>query len=150
MIYIFDVFSIIIIYGLLGDFMSKKIILKENMESGSRLKRIRENRRLTQEAFADELGISVSAYKKLESGENGISTKRLRQLKTMDISSDFILYGDRGHIEKLKFDVDNGSEIDKIGIMLQFILELIRDSEKGGNVEKEQIMELVSNIFDEG
>ncbi|MBR3835072.1 MAG: helix-turn-helix transcriptional regulator [Lachnospiraceae bacterium] len=130
--------------------MSKKIILKENMESGSRLKRIRENRRLTQEAFADELGISVSAYKKLESGENGISTKRLRQLKTMDISSDFILYGDRGHIEKLKFDVDNGSEIDKIGIMLQFILELIRDSEKGGNVEKEQIMELVSNIFDEG
>ena len=130
--------------------MSKKKILKENMESGSRLKRIRENRRLTQEAFADELGISVSAYKKLESGENGISTKRLRQLKTMDISSDFILYGDRGHIEKLKFDVDNGSEIDKIGIMLQFILELIRDSEKGGNVEKEQIMELVSNIFDEG
>ena len=76
-----------------------------------------------EEAFADELGISVSAYKKLESGENGISTKRLRQLKTMDISSDFILYGDRGHIEKLKFDVDNGSEIDKIGIMLQLILE---------------------------
>lgn len=130
--------------------MSKKKILKENMESGGRLKRIRENRRLTQEAFADELGISVSAYKKLESGENGISTKRLRQLKAMDISSDFVLYGDRGHIEKLKFDVDNGSEIDKIGIMLQFILELIRDSEKGGNVEKEQIMELVSNIFDEG
>ena len=39
------------------------------MQSACRLRQIRENADLTQEQFSEILGISVSAYKKVESGE---------------------------------------------------------------------------------
>lgn len=147
-IYIFYEFSIIIIYDLLGDAMSKKKLLKVNKESGGRLKKVREQKKLTQEEFADELGISVSAYKKLESGENGISTKRLRKLKTMNISSDYILYGEQTSIERLRVDVDNSSEPEKMEILLKLIMEFSRDKVKGGGMTKDQMTELISCIYD--
>jgi len=50
--------------------MSKKDTLGERLQSACRLRQIRENAKLTQEQFAEILGISVSAYKKVESGEN--------------------------------------------------------------------------------
>ena len=50
--------------------MSKKDTLGERLQSACRSRQIRENAKLTQEQFAEILGISVSAYKKVESGEN--------------------------------------------------------------------------------
>lgn len=147
-IYIFYEFSIINVYALSGDAMSKKRVLKINKESGGRLKKVREQRQLTQEQFADELGISVSAYKKLESGENGISTKRLRKLKTMNISSDYILYGEQTSIERLRVDVENSSEPEKLEILLKLIMEFSRDKVNGGGMTKEQMTELISSIYD--
>ena len=53
--------------------MCKMYIEKQRIQSAYRLRQIRESASLTQEQFAETLGISVSAYKKVESGENHIS-----------------------------------------------------------------------------
>lgn len=70
--------------------MSKKGTAEERMQSAQRLRHIRESAELTQEQFAEILGISVSAYKKVESGENNISLASLRCLhKEMSVSADY-------------------------------------------------------------
>ena len=74
--------------------MSKKDTVVERMQSAFRLRQIRENAGLTQEQFSEILEISLSAYKKVESGENQVSLSSLRKLyKEMSVSVDFILFG---------------------------------------------------------
>ena len=60
--------------------MNKRYTLGERMQSACRLRQIRENADLTQEQFSEILGISVSAYKKVESGENQVSIASLSNL----------------------------------------------------------------------
>ena len=57
--------------------MNKRNTLGERMQSACRLRQIRENADLTQEQFSEILGISVSAYKKVESGENQVKLSPL-------------------------------------------------------------------------
>lgn len=76
--------------------MNKRYTLGERMQSACRLRQIRENADLTQEQFSEILGISVSAYKKVESGENQVSIASLSNLyKKMNVSTDYILFGKR-------------------------------------------------------
>ena len=58
--------------------MSKMYTEKEKMESALRLRRVREDADLSQEEFAEILGISASAYKKVERGENHVSLPCLK------------------------------------------------------------------------
>lgn len=127
--------------------MQKKI-QKANRESGSRLKGVRIQRNLTQEEFADEFGISVSALKKLESGENGISTKRLRQLKTMNISSDFILFGDEPDGDRILTEIEGCSKTKKLEILVSLIMDFAKEKNNSQVMTKEQLTEAVSAIFD--
>ena len=127
--------------------MQKKI-QKANRESGSRLKGVRIQRNLTQEEFADEFGISVSALKKLESGENGISTKRLRQLKTMNISSDFILFGDEPDGDRILTELEGCSKTKKLEILVSLIMDFAKEKNNSQVMTKEQLTEAVSAIFD--
>ncbi len=54
---------------------------------GTKIKKIRELRNLTQDHMADKLGISQSAYSKLETDETTISQERLVQIaKALDIT----------------------------------------------------------------
>lgn len=129
--------------------MQKKI-QKANRESGSRLKGVRIQRNLTQEEFADEFGISVSALKKLESGENGISTKRLRQLKTMNISSDFILFGDEPDGDKILTELECCSKTKKLEIMISLIKEYAKERNNAQTMSNEQLMDTIKAILDKG
>lgn len=53
------------------------------MEIGHKIRKVRELRNLTQEFVADELGMTQSAYSKIETGENDLSFKKLRQIATV-------------------------------------------------------------------
>ena len=128
----------------------QKKIQKTNRESGSRLKGVRIQRNLTQEEFADEFGISVSALKKLESGENGISTKRLRQLKTMNISSDFILFGDEPDGDKILTELEGCSRTKKLEIMISLIMEFAKERNNSQKMSNEQLMDTINAILDKG
>lgn len=111
--------------------MSKKANLDEKLQSAYRLRQIRENMGLTQEQFAEILGISVSAYKKVESGKNNISLSGLRLLhKEMNISADHVLFGENKSIENTWEAILNCSETDKLFLLLRLIVYFTK-SKKG-------------------
>ena len=59
-----------------------------DIEIGSRIRRARANRRVTQEVLAERLGISSQQLQKYESGGNRISASRLVQLaKCLEVST---------------------------------------------------------------
>lgn len=131
----------------MGDIMSEKRVLQENIETGVRLKKVRENMKLTQEAFAAKLKISVSAYKKLESGENGLSTRTLRKLRKENVSSDYLLFGEIRPVDKLWFEIENSKAEEKMEILLRLVLDYTRDEVSGEQISGEKVTSLISTIL---
>lgn len=69
------------------------------MNCHERIRQIRKQLGLTQEAFAEQLDISYSAYKKLESGENIPSIETLYKFKQkFQISADYLLFGEQNSV----------------------------------------------------
>lgn len=102
--------------------MSKMYTEKEKMESALRLRQVREAANLSQEEFAEILGISASAYKKVERGENHVSLSCLKNLhKAMNVSTDYILYGDKENLDDTWCMILNCSEQDKMFLFLRLL-----------------------------
>ena len=102
--------------------MGKKNNFEDRKQQAARIRQIRENSKLTQEQFAEILDISVSAYKKIESGENQISLSCLRKLyDEMQVSSDFVLYDKRQEADGVWTDILNCSEGDKMFIFARLM-----------------------------
>lgn len=69
--------------------------LSKSTNYKERIRNIRSQLGFTQEAMAEQLDISYSAFKKLESGENFPSMDTLyKYKKRFHISSDYILFGE--------------------------------------------------------
>ena len=127
--------------------MQNKKIKQENIESGRRVKEIRELRDKTQEEFAEELCISTSALKKIESGENGVSNNILRKLIKMDVSSDYILEGKRQNLEKLLFEVENSTAEDKLSLLIKLVVGYA-DVNKEERLSSTQVMKMIEMALD--
>ena len=81
---------------------------KRNLETGNRVREIRNGMDYTQTAMANELDVSLSAYKKIESGTMAITINMLKTLnEKFGVSADYILFGKEEHIEEF---VDSLSE----------------------------------------
>ena len=61
--------------------MRRKDDVAAKKEIAARLREIRSGLGMTKEQFSEILELSVSAYKKIESGENQISIECLRKLE---------------------------------------------------------------------
>lgn len=102
--------------------MSKMYMEKEKMESALRMRQVREAANLSQEEFAEILGISASAYKKVERGENHVSLPCLKNLhKAMNVSADYILYGNKENLDDTWCMILNCSEQDKMFLFLRLL-----------------------------
>ena len=100
-------------------------------QSANRLREIRMNMGESQEQFAEYLDMSLSAYKKIESAENGISVRVLRKLKErFNISSDYLLYGDYKDIDNAMDVIQNCTEADKMKILLRLTQYFVGDKKK--------------------
>ena len=65
----------------------------------------------------------MSAYKKVESGENQISIASLKNLhKEMYVSTDFVLFGRKQDLDEVWKDILNCSEADKLFIVLRLLV----------------------------
>ena len=61
---------------------------------GERLKKARQNKKLTQEKLAEKLDVSVAYISRLESGSSKINLRRLQEICTLlDTSEGYILTG---------------------------------------------------------
>lgn len=102
--------------------MREKAGLNERKKQAAKLRDIRENIGLTQERFAEFIDISLSSYKKLESGENQISLATLRKMHDkLNVSSDFVLYDRRQDVSQVWADILNCSEHDKMFILIKML-----------------------------
>ena len=102
--------------------MSKVKLSKEQQQIACRIRLIRENAGYTQEQFSELLGISVSALKKIESGENQVSVSCLRKLNdTMSVSADWILFDKKADADSTWESIGNCSETDKLYLLLRLL-----------------------------
>lgn len=102
--------------------MENSEISQEKQQMAAKIRFIREHAGYTQERFADLLGISVSALKKLESGENQISPTGLRQMsEKMDLPADWILFDKSENAEEIWHKLEGISEEDKFSVMLRLM-----------------------------
>lgn len=100
--------------------MDKKEITPEQKALAARLKNVRIQLGYTQEQFAEILDVACSTYKKIEKGESGITVTQLRLLKAkLNISIDYLLFGDNKDFNKTWISVQNLDENDKICLFLR-------------------------------
>lgn len=100
--------------------MDKKDISEEQKALAGRLRNVRIQLGYTQEKFAEILDVACSTYKKIEKGESGITVTQLRLLKAkLDISIDYLLFGDSKDFDKTWMNVQNLDENDKICLFLR-------------------------------
>ncbi|MBR5800617.1 MAG: helix-turn-helix transcriptional regulator [Lachnospiraceae bacterium] len=100
--------------------MKKAETEEERMLSANRLRNIRENAGLTQEQFAEKIGISTSGYKKIEHGVNGVTSEFLRLLhENVGISADYVLFGKTQSVDNAWEEISNCSEEDKLFILMR-------------------------------
>lgn len=93
-----------------------------SVETGLRIKRIREYRDYTQQYMADRLDISQNAYSKIENGTTKLTTDRLEQIADiLDIPVESILSS-----EKQTFNLEN-NQIDKFYGYIENLHEENRD-----------------------
>ncbi len=77
------------------------------MQVSENIRTIREIKKFKQEHMADKLGISITAYSKLESGETMMTPTRLQEIaKILDVEPDFITKFDT----KTIFNVQNSPQ----------------------------------------
>ena len=137
--------------------MSKMYTEKEKMELSLRLRQVREAANLSQEEFAEILGISASAYKKVERGENHVSLSSLKNLhKAMNVSTDYILYGDKENLDDTWCMILNCSEQDKMFLLLRLlsyftkIKGFVFPSQDNQSQEDKDIMQYLRKLKDNG
>jgi len=116
-------------------------IEKDNQkkEIAARIREIRINGNLTQEQFAELLDLSLSAYKKLESGENQISIETLRRLKQqLKVSSDYILFGESKDSDEAWELFLNCSEYEKLLLLFRLMKFYTRMGKREYPTKEEQ------------
>lgn len=102
--------------------MSKEFF-RERLDTAGRIRQIRENAELTQEEFAEILGISSSGYKKIENADNQISLNGLRRLeRKLHVSADYILFGKSEQSGDLWERIMNCSDSDKMFLMIKLLV----------------------------
>ncbi len=126
--------------------MWEKKIQQENIESGHRMKQAREAMGKTQEELADELGISTSGLKKIEGGQNGVSSDILRKMLKMNVSSDYILEGRRQGLEQLLLEVENSTPMDKLSLLVKLIVDYAEDKQEE-KLTSSQVMQLIEMVL---
>jgi len=99
-----------------------KDFFKDRLDTAARIRQVRERVRLTQEQFAEILGISLSGYKKVENAENQISLTSLRKLhQKFQVSSDYILFGTNADPGALWEQIMNCPDSEKMLLMLKLV-----------------------------
>lgn len=95
---------------------------------GSRLREVRKSYKLTQEKFAEQLGISLNYYGQIERGQSGLSLEKLKLLyDKFDVDLLYLITGDKSHQVTIN--------------------EIISDCPKEKLFDMEQLLRYASNLY---
>lgn len=109
----------------------------DKIESGKRLKLLREQLGYTQEQFAEKLDISVSTVKKMEAGEHNISMETQRKLKsTFDhVSIEYLVFGNHKGINDIWTQLLVSDEWEKFIIFQRLLAHFMLNDKMYANKE---------------
>lgn len=127
----------------------KEIWQEARIQQGARLRMVREKAGYTQEKMSELMGISVSGYKKLENGDNQLTTNRLMLLEQkLNISSDYLLYGRTSDPEEVWTMINNLDDCHKMKMMIRLYVYFIRmrKNADGGWKNRERIDGLIEQL----
>ena len=119
---------------------------------GTRIKRYRELKNLTQEHLAEKLGISQNSYSRLENETVKISTDRLKEIaQILDVPAEYLI-----NTEAPVYNFSNNASIRYAGQieniyddqkeLLHKTIELLENQLKELNEDKKRLLELISTL----
>ncbi len=118
----------------------EKQLLEQRILMGSRIREERKKRGLTIEQMAEKMELSENGYKKIESGNSGMSEKSLRKLQTiLGVSFDYILRGNRMNKEVLIEEVNAAVPGVKVEVILNIFFDLMVMKEKREITRQEKL-----------
>ncbi len=102
--------------------MNKEKFNADRIALAKRIRQVRINQGMTQEKFAEIFDISLTTYKKIETGDNQITLDELRALnEELNVSVDYLLFGKRSEWDEVWAKVENCSEDNKMHLMLRLL-----------------------------
>lgn len=130
--------------------MNKGIGMIDNVEIGKRIKEIRKEHRLTQEKFAEILGVTTTAIRDYESGQYGMSKDvLLRMRECFKVSLDYLLFGENVKETDIMLMLENTSDDNKMKILMYLVSYFIIVKNKGNlyDIDINQAAEKLKNLF---
>ena len=83
--------------------MSNRAISTELIELGERIRKRRQEMKLSQESFAEKAGISVNTVSRIEGGQTAMSVEIFRKrIEILEIDANLLLGKEGGGTEKLE------------------------------------------------
>jgi transcriptional regulator with XRE-family HTH domain len=118
---------------------------------GTRIKRFREIKNLTQEHLAEKLGISQNSYSRLESETVKISTDRLKEIaEILDVPTEHLM-----NTEAPVYNFNNNSNkfvgyfeniYDDQKELLHKTIEILEIQLKEANEDRKRLLEIISEL----
>jgi transcriptional regulator with XRE-family HTH domain len=123
------------------------------MESiGTRIKRFRELKNLTQEHIAEKLGISQNSYSRLENESVKITTERLKEIAVvLDVPAEYLLNTDApiynfSNNASIKYAGQFENIYDGQKELLQKTIEILETQLKEANEDRKRLLLMISEL----
>lgn len=119
---------------------------------GTRIKRYREIKNLTQEHLAEKLGISQNSYSRLESETVKISTDRLKEIaEILDVPAEYLINTDApvynfSNNASIKYAGQIENIFDDQKELLHKTIEILEVQLKEANEDRKRLLEIISEL----
>jgi len=119
---------------------------------GTRTKRFREIKNLTQEHLAEKLGISQNSYSRLESETVKISTDRLKEItQILDVPAEYLMNTDApvynfSNNASIKYAGQIENIYDDQKELLHKTIEILEIQLKEANEDRKRLLEIISEL----
>ena len=119
---------------------------------GTRIKRFREIKNLTQEHLAEKLGISQNSYSRLESETVKISTDRLKEIaQILDVPAEYFMNTDApvynfSNNASIKYAGQIENIYDDQKELLHKTIEILEIQLKEANEDRKRLLEIISEL----
>ena len=130
----------------------KGIAMEESNKKdvSKRLRKMRESLGYTQEAFAEFLDISISLYKKMESGENNVSRETLIKMRqVLHFSTDYLLFGESDTFVEVWEKTLGMDSKQKMLLFMKLFSVLSKDGYATVKSEDEKIIKKIEKVISE-
>lgn len=124
---------------------------KLQRQENARIKAVREDLQFTQEQFAEIFEISLSGYKKIESGEVHLTVDKLYMLKEkLGLSADYVLFDEKGTISDVWLEACKLPPVEKWQMLMRLYAYLSRKTDDENVLKKlmEKIDKTVAEFWE--